>query len=408
LSSTSLTLAAIEAAVGEHGSIRKAATALGRDESVLRRRLKRAGSALAPSSSRSSLAVDGDEATLIAPDAKASTVEALIRENGLDPAEWIVVSTTINRWDGPVKGGGTQPLRQVKVTLRRKPEHVFPVVARHVPAIVRPKNVRRDPSRPRLVIVEGDHQAPYFDPELDAAATAMHADLQPDEQVFLGDGLDLPTASRHADHPAAQASPQECIDAYYAILRRRREAAPGARARKLKGNHDWRLESYLLDHAAKFYGLRPADSDVPALSLQNLLALDALGVELVEDPRGWDHGEVELVEGQRGLVVRHGWLTGANTAGRSLAKRGRSLLVGHTHGREHVFAWDPSAGVERQAAVVGTMSRVRHREFPHFAVSDSWLQGLATVAIWPDGSFMIEHARWDGRALHWRDRRWTP
>ena len=79
-----------------------------------------------------------------------------------------------------------------------------------------------------MFVVEGDHQAPYFNPQLDAAATAMVADLQPERHVFLGDLMDFPTISRHADHPAAMASVKDCLEAGYGILRRRAEAAPNA------------------------------------------------------------------------------------------------------------------------------------------------------------------------------------
>lgn len=402
-----LTPEAVQEAVAFHGSIRKAAKALGRDDRTLRRILKRETPA---TDGRVTIEHKGDEVEVTAPAVQLGAVEELIRENGLDPDEWVIVSTTLNRWDGPVAGGGTQPLRQVKVTLRRKPEHVFPApvaLPARIPALRRVERAGKTDA-PRLIVVEGDHQAPYHDPALDAAATAFVADLQPDEHVFLGDGADFPTISRHPDHPAAMATVQECLEAYHGILRRRAEAAPGARRRKLKGNHDWRVESELLGRAERMYGIKPVGSDVPALSLRNLLQLDALGVELVEDPRGWEHGEVELVAGSRGLVVRHGWLTGANTAGRSLQKRGRSILVGHGHDREHVFSWDPAVEVERQAAMLGTMSRARSTEFPHFAVCDSWLQGFATVTVWPDGAFVIEHARWQDGALYWRDRRWKP
>lgn len=402
-----LTPEAVMAAVAEHGSIRKAAKALGKDDRTLRRILKRAQGDAPADAGRVTVERKGDTVELTAPSASAGKVDELIRENGLDPAEWVIVSTTLNRWDGPVAGGGTQPLRQVKVTLRRKPEHVFPrpveVAPLDFPRVERPVWRR---SGPELWIVEYDHQAPYHDPRLDAAATAMHADLQPDGQLFGGDLGDYPTASRHADHPAANASVQTSLDESHGILRRRREAAPDARAVLLKGNHDWRLESYLLDHASRFYGITPAGSDVPAMSMRNLLQLDALGVELIEDPRGWQHGEFVIVPGERGLVARHGWITGANTAGRSLHKRGRSMLVGHGHGREHAFQWDPSAEVERQAVMVATMSHARDAVFPHFATCDDWLQGCATVSVWPDGRFVIEHARWDGQALLWRDRRW--
>lgn len=405
------------------GSVTNAAAALGCAESTLnshvrnrglrglvrdvRAQARREAMEQARDAAKRRTEIRGDTATIEADPVDLGDIEGLLRSRGLNPDEWAVVSATLNEWDGPVAGGGTQVLRQLKVTLRRAPRLILAAPAVHVPAIT---GRRRKPprARPRVVIVEGDHQAPYHDPGLDAAAVALISDLEPAEHVLLGDTMDLPTISKHADHPAAQARVQDCIQAGYELVRRRREAHADARCRKLKGNHDWRLEGELLARAERLYGIKPADTgdgpEVDALSLRRLLHLDALGVELVEDPRGWEHAEVELVPGPRGLVVRHGWLTGESSAKRSVLKRGRSMIVGHGHTREHWFGWDPSQGCERQAVMAGTMSLARDSRFPHFAVADSWLQGLAVVTCWPDGEFQIEHARWDGRLLRWRDR----
>jgi hypothetical protein len=408
------------------GSIRKAAGQLGVDERTVRRWLTHYDRLCLPSRPENevgSVRVEGDTATITEPPTprpKLGDIGKLIRERGLDPDEWVVVSTTLNEWDGPVKGGGTQRLKQWKVTLRRAPHLILASPAVHVPKVAqraRRLNVRAE--MPEVIVVEGDHQVPYHDPKLHevslSALEYLNAYHNLTEHIFLGDTGDFPTISKHADHPAASAKVNDVIQGVYELLREKREAAPNARARKLKGNHDWRVEGELLLRAERMYGIKPAsingEEEIPSLSLRRLLHLDALGIELVEDPRGWQHAEVELVPGLAGLVVRHGWLTGANTAGRSLGKRGRSMIVGHTHGREHTFQWDASAEVERQAVVAGTMSCARGQgspteRFPHFAVCDDWLQGFVTVTRWPDGQFVIEHARWDGETLTWRDRRW--
>jgi hypothetical protein len=362
----------------------------------------------------------GDEATVTTPiGGNLGDIDAMMRERGLDPADWTVLDSEVRAYEALAQGRGEDgapvvvTLHYLKAKLRRKVAMVLVSPAVHVPPVdIPPVSPRIRLDEPDLVVVEGDHQVPYVDSALHRASLAFLAEMSPVEHVFLGDTADFPTISRHADHPAAMASTQECIQAAYDLLRAKREAAPAARARKLKGNHDWRVESELLARAERMYGIAPADTgegeELPALSLRRLLHLDQIGIDLVEDPRGWEHAEVELVPGPLGLVVRHGWITGANTAERSLQKRGRSIIVGHTHSREHAFVWDPSAGAERQAAVAGTMSLVRDQRFPHFAVADSWLQGFATVTRWRDGRFQIEHARWDGESLVWRDRRWTP
>lgn len=409
---------ALDALLEEHGSVRKVAKALGVDEKSVRRWRTADGHTskqkLGPE--RRSITISGDEAVLVEnAEVELGEIGDLIRSFKLDPDEWDVVSTTLNRWEMLAHGGGPDgeprivELGQRKVTLKRKASILLALPAQHIPALLKPKSIRRLKSKPRIYVIEGDHQIPYHDELLDAAATQLVADLQPDVHVFHGDTGDYPTISRHDDHPAQMATPQDCLDGQYAMLRRRAEVAPNAQRMKLKGNHDWRMEAELLKRAERMYGIRPVGEEEPALSLRRLLHLDALGVELVEHPLGWQHAEVELIKGQRGLVVRHGWLTGHNTAGRSLAKRGRSLIVGHNHSREHVFWYDPSVGVERQAVVAGVMCEVRSQRFPVYNPTDDSLQGLVVVTHWPDqDSFVIDHARWCGGSLYWRDSVYTP
>jgi hypothetical protein len=388
-------------------------------------RARRNGKGPAPKATgpeKSGIVVDHEtgEATITGPPLDPRVkgdLEELIRENGLDPDDWIVVTTTLNRWNGLGKADpetGENPiktLRQIKVTLRLRPERIFPQSAVHVPALVKPKPVRITVDEPELILIEGDHQAPYTDMRLDACMTRATHELRPTEHIFLGDLGDYPAISKHPDHPAAMATVNDCIQASYDILRRRADASPNTRRRKAKGNHDWRPEAEILARAERMYGAVCADQGdgerEPLWSLRRALHLDALGVELVEDPRGWQHAEIELVPGPYGLVVRHGWLIGAGNAEKTLTKRGRSIIFGHVHTRQDVRRWDPSIGAERQATSIGAMCLVRDQRFPHFAVCDDWLQGAATVTRWRDGRWRIEHAEYADGSLTWRDRRWA-
>ena len=327
---------------------------------------------------------------------------------GFTEDKWIVTSCTGNSWEGPGGDGTLVTYSQVKGTFRKIADLGFLSPAVHVPAVVRTKSVRRTKNIPQTWVCEYDHQAPYFDERLDAAVTAMVADVQPYGHVFGGDLLDLPTVSKHADHPSAAATPQECVDAGYGILRRRAEAAPNAKRKKIRGNHDWRIEGEQLSRAERLHGLAPAGEAEAALSLRRLLHLDALGVELVSDPRGWQHDEVEIVPGPYGLVARHGWLTGANTAEKSVRKRGRSIIVGHTHQPEHAWVWDPSMQCHRQGVVAGAQCLTRDIRFPHFAVLDGWASGPVVVTVHSDRNFMIEQTNWYEGKLYWRDRSWKP
>lgn len=384
----------LEALVSELGSNVKVAERLGVSEKTIRR-WRRDGDVTF------GMSVEGNEATIEA-QGSLGDLDGLLRDRGLDPSEWLVTSAGATERE-VLQRGEVHRLQNLRVSVKRRPSVAVVSPARHVPP-VKPGR-RAKATGPRLFVVESDHQAPYFDPALDAAATAFCAEVRPAGIVFAGDLLDFPTISRHDDHPAAMATVQECIDEGYGVLRRRCEAAPDARKWFLRGNHDWRLEGELLKRAERMHGVAPAGESTEALSLRRLLHLEALGVEYVTDRRGWEHAEVELVPGRDGLVVRHGLVTGHNTAGRTLAKLGRSVIVGHDHSKESVFRRDPVSGLVQQATVAGTMSRC-DEVWPHFVAAPDWHQGFVTVSVWDDGRFLVEHAVWQDGSLFWRDRRY--
>lgn len=399
-------------------SIRAAAEQLGVKESSLRYHLNgkqrasgKAGVAVQPSHIAEAGVETGDDpdtATLTEPpNVGPHNRESLMAKHGFDPAEWHVETARLSSWTGPGPDGTIREYGQLRLNVRRKISFAILIPATHVPELVKPAPAKFAVDQPTFVIVEADHQAPYQDPALDAATTAFHAAHQPDIQVFAGDLIDLPTISRFTDHPAALSTVQEGLVAGYHVLRRRREAAPHAKAFKLKGNHDWRLEQEVLRRAERLHAIMPVGEDVAALSLRRLLQLDALEIEFVEHPLGWEHAEIELVEGRDGLVVRHGFITGANTAGRTLDKLGRSAIVFHNHDKEHVWKLDYPEKIIRQALVGGAMCR-NDDVFPHFAVEPNWHQGFVTATIWPDGQFQLEHALWNGSELFWRDERIKP
>lgn len=354
----------------------------------------------------SSVTVHGDGATVVTDkDAEMADVFALMERRGLDPDEWIVDRATVNEWEAQGPEGTTVPLHQLKVSLVKRASVLLVVPATHVPKLVKPKPRKRSASRPEVVVVEADHHAPYHDEDLDAAMTALVAELQPDQHIFAGDLGDYPTISKHVDHPAAMASPQECVEASYHILRRRREAAPNARARMLLGNHDWRPRAEMLARAERLDNLRPATEDIPLMDLRRALQLPALDVELVEDPRGWEHADIELVPGRDGLIVRHGFITGENTAKKTLDKAGRTVLYAHKHERAMYCRLDYPERVQRQAVGMAAMCR-NDVVFPHYAKAPNWQQGGCVVSIWPDQTFQIEHAEWTGKHLIYRGQRY--
>jgi hypothetical protein len=366
-----------------------------------------------PGPDRSGIRIEGDTATITTrPLESLGAIDERIREYGLDPAEWFVVSSDINQYEMLADGGGGEreptvvTLKQFKFKLKRIVTLAILSPATHVPELVKPKKVKAAVREPDLIVVEGDHQIPYNDPKLDDCVNQLVTDLQPTEHVFLGDTLDYPTISRFPDHPAAMATPQECVNLGYSMLRKRAEASPNTKRTKLEGNHDARPDKELLSRAERLYGIAPAYEDEPALSHRRLLHLDRLGVNLIKDIRGWEHAIYELVPGRDGLEVRHGFIVGQNTAEKTLKKVGRSFICGHVHESETRLKLDYPEKVLRWAHINASMCR-NDGVFPHFQVNPDWNQGCSVVVRWPNGKFNIERAVFDDGALYWRDRKYA-
>lgn len=344
--------------------------------------------------------------------------ETYLRERWNLPAdEWIVSpAVTVNEWEANVGGGVLATLGQVKGSFRK--------VTDLADVLPRPA-VWTGPRRPWLgketsggafqIVVTSDHQAPYHNEAKHAAMCAMLRSLQPARIGYIGDLCDYTNISKHADHAVVKAAVDECTDAGVSLLEDMREAAPDARFEILAGNHDIRPFSELLLRAERMAGIRSGNlRNSPGRTLVNfreLWRLDELGIELVEDPRGWQHAELELVPGPRGLVAWHGYLTGDHVAEKSLKQRGVSSIVGHTHRAEHIFKWSNELRCVQQAAVCGASCEARGgggKIFPTFAPHDRWTQGDIVVTVHPDGEFVIEHARWTGDSLILGNRRWAP
>jgi hypothetical protein len=421
----------IQAAVQEHGSVRAAARDLGLAESTLRGRLKNAHKApesAGPEKSGATINHERGEATLVSTpadndgeDVEQSAVDELIRENGLDPDEWIVTTTTLNRWTAlgaADKATGVNPvhiMRQVKVTLRQRSTIELLLPAVHVPPvagrIVRPW----DGESPRLAVILSDPHAPYVDAKLNACVEKALRDIRPDVGVMNGDIGDYPTLSRHKRNPKYNASPAECVQGSYEWVRGKVEAAPEAEWFLDPGNHDQRLRDYALAHAPESYGLAPAsiDGSKPKPEtlgdvMRRVMHLDALGVTMVAPDEDGEYFEAEVRLAER-FGVRHGTGSGKDHAKKSLDRRGYSFAYGHDHRMATTYTtrWDHDGPKQLVAIGTGCLCRVERSGLGYMGDPPDWQQGFATVVLYPDGRFHVEHAVYTGGSLYWRNQRWT-
>lgn len=352
------------------------------------------------------VSIDGDKATVSLPvGTDLGDVEELLRSRGLDPADWAIESVRSNEWEALAYGGGADGEPRI-VTLRQ-----LKVIVRNLRAIVQPAaEVRRRPAPkprkrkkgPKLVVVAGDHHAPYHDPALHDVFRRWLAEEKPDEGIVAGDTLDLPTLSRFLPRKRWHASVQECVDAGYRLLSELRDANDRTIWRKMKGNHDWRLERTLLERTPDMAHVVPAGEgpDEHLFSVRRLLHLEALGIDLVgDDGEEWQRVEVPVAPG---LVIRH-----EPPSSTKAARLARSVMSGHTHRQSIRYVTSYGAEGEpiiRTLVEVGTMAATR--EGLGYADLPDWQQGFATVAIWPDGTSSFDLAEWRDGVLTWRGKRY--
>lgn len=414
----------LERVVASHGSQAEAARATGCGQSTLSKWWRLHGLPRLPAGTRPKHDGPGAPAGVDQQDDRLSVttplgvnptlgdVDALIRGRGLNPDEWEIEHVKVNEWEGFMRGQDGLPqkitLEQLTAHLRRLRTWDFIVQAsadvagRVFPA---PAVTMRVDGPPWLEWVGGDQQAGYHDPLLHQAVCLWLRDVQPDGMSLTGDTVDLPTISRHADRPHWNLTPQECLDAGYVLLYDYCDAAPAAVKKKLRGNHDWRLESEILTRAERLWGLRPGkleteDDDVPLYSIRRLLRLDELGIDLYgREGDKWELGEIPLAPD---LVVMH-----QPPPLKKFARLGRDVIAGDTHRQriEHLTEYDAGEPVVRTLMQVGMLGAADGLGYTR---DPDWQQGFGTVTSWPNGSRLFELARWDGQALTWRGETWKP
>lgn len=132
----------------------------------------------------------------------------------------------------------------------------------------------------KTTLIIPDIQYPYHDALMLKKLISVAKDIQPDQIVQIGDGIDFPQVSQWSKGNAGEYTRdlQEHIDGYRRdFLVPIRDAAPSSRILWLEGNHDLRVKDFVTKYAAPLAAL-------DALTLDNLFALEALEIEYVKGP----------------------------------------------------------------------------------------------------------------------------
>lgn len=359
-----------------------------------------------------SFSSDGDTAEINSgKTTKIPTPDELMEEHGLDPNDWAYDKPLVSWWGSPGKR-----CYQLKLQLRRKKptEFVFPG---RVPSEYKPPKRRLpDASRPQLGVICGDAQVPFNDKGMEECFLQFLADVRPDTLTDIGDQGDNPSVSSHPKNPAWHAPINECIQATVDLNYARRRASENTEYTILLGNHDARLQNYIMNKAETIFGIKRGqipdapDYDGSVLEWAYLTRADDLGIDVVAASDGdqYFHAAHTLVDGPHGLIGEHGSKTGKNAMLATIERLDHSVAFGHTHtqGMQTKTLWNIN-GEHRTIYVanIGTQSMIRGGL--GYANRPDWVHGFATYVKWPDGRFVIEFAKYEDGVLYWRDRRYA-
>jgi hypothetical protein len=263
---------------------------------------------------------------------------------------------------------------------------------------------------------------PFHDEQAMDVALQLVADVQPDNVLFLGDFLDLPSFGRYEQEQAFSATTQRSVDRGHRFLAEVRAVVPDARVSVLEGNHDRRLQNMITNNALAAFGLKQAldTSGWPVLSVPFLCNFAELDIEYIPGyPAGeyWFNDNLRAIHGTK---VR----SAGSTASAVVNDARVSTIFGHIHRVEtqYITRSDRSGGKSLVAHTPGCLCRI-DGAVPSVKGStdltgrpvesyENWNQGVSVVRYQEgDGAFAIESIFIDtfrGHQMRVGDKVYTP
>ena len=305
---------------------------------------------------------------------------------------------------------------------------IQPAAPTNITPAVYDKSQRYEKSGNRLIVFVPDPQIGYrkyeentLDAFHDETAIEVHFQILAyledkygvDEIIHLGDYLDLPTMGKYAQEEMFAHTVQPALDYGHNLLAKQRATCPDAKIVLLEGNHDCRMQRYVVANAMASKGIKRANSapeDWPVMSIPNLLRLDDLGVDYVG---AYPAGEYWITKSLRAI---HGTIARSNgsTASAYANKNPHiSTVFGHSHRQEIQYKTvaDADGPIRSVSASPGCLCRIdgavpsygsgltdQGRPVKHW---EDWQQGIMIGWIRPNGHFTLQPIHiMDGWAIY--------
>lgn len=265
------------------------------------------------------------------------------------------------------------------------------VVSRAAPTRITPTRKQKPARADSRTLVAGDAQIPFHDQEAFDRFQLAVRETQPDNIVFVGDMVDLPSMSKFSQRSEWVGTTQGAIDQYHNFLAQTRSNAPNAAISVVHGNHEQRMDDYVRRNAAEVLGLRRANAghELAVLTLQYLVRYDDLEIASVD---GYPNGTLWLEDNLKAI---HGTnvAKGGSNAAKYLREERETTLYGHTHRQELAYRTFAQriGSVTIAAASPGCLALI-DGSVPGFRHTvDSQGQLVKRAEDWQQGLLVIDH-----------------
>ena len=172
---------------------------------------------------------------------------------------------------------------------------------------------------PKTIAAIGDTHNPYHDAETLALTENILETINPDVIVYMGDMSDFYQISTFSKNPNRLDNLQEDINSTKAMFRRHMAKFPKAEKYLIEGNHEYRLQSFLWNHAVALESL-------DCLKVGGLYGLEEYGIKHIPYEQGLMVNDVFLMIHSDIASIHSSY-----TAKRLYEKHGGCGICGHTH-----------------------------------------------------------------------------
>lgn len=170
------------------------------------------------------------------------------------------------------------------------------------------------------LIAGGDAHVPYHDQDILEMFIEQAVEIGAKTVLLMGDWWDCFYLSKFLTDPRKRHTEGE-IEIVKKVLKTIRDALPNARIIYKLGNHEERLEHYLMRLAPEVFGLK-------SMTFENILGLKELNIELVKDQRLIKYNKLFFLHGHE---YRGGISNPVNPARTLFLKAKRSAIEWHFH-----------------------------------------------------------------------------